>query len=62
MALYSGVSPFQIPSFVGMEVDEVEEIFQQLIEHDILEAVRTRRDVQLEARGRSIAADAMADQ
>lgn len=62
MALYSGVSPFQIPSFVGMDIDQVEEIFQRLIENDILEDVRTRREVQLEARGRSIASDAMADQ
>jgi len=62
MALYSGVSPFQIPSFVGMDVDDVEEIFQRLIENDILEDVRVRKEVQLEARGRSVASDAMADQ
>ena len=62
MALYTGVSPFQIPSFVGMEVDQVEEIFDRLVEYGILDDVRTRREVQLEARGRSIAGDAMADQ
>ena len=62
MALYSGVSPFQIPSFVGMDVDQVEETFQRLIEYDILEDVRVRKEVQLEARGRSVASDAMADQ
>jgi len=30
MALYSGVSPFEIPSFLGMEVDGVEETFERL--------------------------------
>lgn len=62
MALYTGVSPFQIPSFVGMDVDQVEDIFDRLVEQGILEQVRTRRDVELEARGRSIASDAMMDQ
>jgi len=46
MALYSGVSAFQIPSFVGMDVDDVEDIFQRLIENDILEDVRVRKEVQ----------------
>jgi helix-turn-helix protein len=59
MALYSGVSPFQIPEFVGMEVDEVEETFDRLIELEILEEVRVRKEVQLKARGRNIASEAM---
>jgi hypothetical protein len=62
MALYSGVSPFQIPSFVGMDVDRVEEIYDQLVEQGILEAIRTRRDVSLKARGRSIASEAMGEE
>lgn len=59
MALYTGVSPFQIPSFVGMDITDVEDIFERLVEAGILETVRTRREVQLEARGRSIASEAM---
>ncbi len=59
MALYSGVSPFQIPEFVGMDVETVEEIFDQLIEQEILEEQRIRREVQLKARGRHIASEAM---
>lgn len=59
MALYSGVSPFQISEFVGMEVGQVEEIFDQLIEQEILEEQRIRREVQLKARGRHIAGEAM---
>jgi len=62
MALYTGVSPFQIPDFVGMDIDQVEEIYDDLIEYGILEPVRTRREVQLEARGRSIAGEAVTDQ
>jgi Uncharacterized conserved protein len=62
MALYSGISPFKIPEFVDMDIDEVEEVYDRLLEADILEPVRTRREVQLEARGRSIAGDAIADQ
>ncbi len=61
-ALYSGISPFKIPEFVDMEIEEVEDVYDRLMESDILEPVRTRREVQLEARGRSIASDAMADQ
>ncbi|WP_302081730.1 CheF family chemotaxis protein [Salinibaculum rarum] len=59
MALYSGVSPFQIPEFVGMDVDTVEDIFDDLVEQGILEEQRTRREVQLKARGRHIASEAM---
>lgn len=59
MALYSGVSPFQIPEFVGMDVDTVEEVFDQLIDEGILEEIRSRREVSLKARGRHIASEAM---
>jgi hypothetical protein len=62
MALYSGVSPFQIPEFVGMDVETVEETFDQLIEQGILEEQRVRREVQLKARGRHIASEAMGEE
>jgi helix-turn-helix protein len=62
MALYSGISPFKIPEFVDMEIEAVEDVYERLLEQDILEPVRTRREVQLEARGRSIAGEAMGDQ
>jgi hypothetical protein len=62
MALYSGVSPFEIPDFVGMDVDEVEETFERLVELGVLEEVRKRREVTLNARGRNIASTAMNDQ
>ena len=62
MALYSGVSPFQIPEFTGMDVDHVEALFDQLVEQGILEEKRVRRSVSLKARGRNIAAEAMGEE
>lgn len=62
MGLYSGVSPFEIPDFLGMDVDEVEEIFERLIEMDVLEEVRTRREVALKTRGRNIASEVINDE
>ncbi len=62
MALYSGVSPFEIPAFIGQDVDTVEEIFERLIELDIVDKVRVRREVTLNSRGRNIASEAMNEQ
>jgi helix-turn-helix protein len=62
MALYSGVSPFEIPDFVGMDVAEVEDVFDRLVETGVLSEKRVRREVQLKARGRNIASDVIADQ
>ena len=62
MALYSGVSPFEIPNFLGMGVDDVEDIFEQLVELEVVEEVRKRREVTLKPRGRNIASEAMNDQ
>lgn len=62
MALYSGVNPFDIPDFVGLEVDAVEAIFAELIDLDVLDEVRVRTEVELTARGRNLASEAMSDQ
>jgi helix-turn-helix protein len=59
MALYSGVSSFEIPDFLGMDVDDVESIFERLIEVDVLEEVRKRREVSMKTRGRNIASEAI---
>jgi len=61
MALYTGVSSFEIPAFLGMDVDRVEEIFERLIELDVLEEVRKRREVSLKTRGRNIASESIND-
>ena len=58
MALYSGVSPFEIPEFVGMDVDRVEEIYDRLVEAGVLDRERVRREVELRPRGRHVASEA----
>ena len=59
MALYSGVSPFEIADFVGIEVDEVEEIYARLLEIGAVDKVRERTEVTLNAQGRNMASEAM---
>lgn len=55
MALYSGVSPFEIPEFVGQDPGEVQETFEFLVEREVLEEVRKRSEVVLTTRGRKLA-------
>ena len=61
-ALHSGVSPFAIPEFVGADVEEVEEIYDRLIELDVIEVVRERTEVEMTARGRQVAGETMGEQ
>ena len=62
MALHSGVSPFEIPDFVDSEVEDIEEIYDRLIELDVIEVVRERTEVEMTARGRSVAGETMGEQ
>jgi helix-turn-helix protein len=62
MALYSGVSPFEMADFVGIEVDEVEEIYQKLLAVGAVDKVRERTEVSLNAKGRNLASEAMNEQ
>jgi len=59
MALYSGVSPFEMSDFVGIDVDQVEEIYQKLLELGAVDEVRVRTEVSLNAQGRNMASEAM---
>ncbi len=59
MALYSGVSPFEMADFVGTTPDEVEEIYQNLLDAGAVDEVRTRTEVALNAQGRNMASEAM---
>lgn len=61
MALYSGVSPFAISEFVGIDVEKVERIYDRLVELDVIEVVRERKEVGLTARGRKVAGEAMGE-
>ncbi|MXR50550.1 chemotaxis protein CheF1 [Halovenus sp. WSH3] len=62
MALYSGVSPFAISDFVGIDVERVEEIYDELIELDVIRVVRERKEVSLTPQGRKVAGEAMGEQ
>lgn len=62
MALYSGVSSFEVPEFLDMDPDDVEEIYERLVELDVLQEVRIRREVALKPRGRNIASESMNSQ
>lgn len=62
MALYSGVSPFAISDFVGVDVDRVEEIYDQLLELEVIRVVRERKKVSLTPQGRKVAGEAMGEQ
>lgn len=62
MALYSGISPFEIPEFTGLGVEATEETYARLIDLDVLSEVRIRREVALTPRGRNLASQAMSDE
>lgn len=62
MALHSGVSPFDIPSFVDIEIEKSEEIFDRLIELDVISVVRERTEVQLTTKGRRVAGENISEQ
>jgi helix-turn-helix protein len=62
MALYSGVSPFEMSDFVGIDVDQVEEIYQTLLDVGAVDEVRVRTEVSLNAQGRNMASEAMSEE
>jgi len=62
MALHSGVSPFDLPNFVGIDVEKTEEIFDRLVELDVISVVRERTEVALTTKGRRVAGDRMGEQ
>lgn len=62
MALHSGVSPFDIPDFVGVSVEKTEEIFDRLIEYDVIDVERERTEVEMTTKGRRIAGERMGEQ
>lgn len=62
MALYSGVSPFEMSDFVGIPVEEVEETYRRLVEIGAVDEVRVRTEVALNAQGRNLASEAMSEE
>ena len=62
MALYTGVSPFDVPSFVGIDVEKTEEIFDRLIDLEAISLKRERTEVELTTKGRRVAGEKMGEQ
>jgi len=62
MALYSGVSPFEMSDFVGIPVEEVEDVYGTLLEVGAVDKVRERTEVTLNAQGRNMASEAMSEE
>lgn len=58
-ALYSGISPLEVPSFVDEDIEVIEETYDRLIEAGLLTCHRMRREVRLKTRGRVIASESM---
>jgi helix-turn-helix protein len=50
------------PVFVGIDVERVEEIYDQLLELELIRVVRQRREVSLTPQGRKVAGKAMSEQ
>jgi helix-turn-helix protein len=62
MALHSGVSPFDVPSFVGIDVEKTEEMFDRLLELEAISLKRERTEVELTTKGRRVAGEKMGEQ
>ncbi|WP_423793035.1 CheF family chemotaxis protein [Methanocaldococcus indicus] len=54
VALYTGISSLELPTMLGMDVDEVERILDDLIDKGLLRLVRVRKEVELSEKGRAI--------
>ncbi len=62
MALYSGISPFEMADFVGIDVEEVEDVYAKLLDVGAVDKVRERTEVTLNAQGRNMASEAMSEE
>lgn len=50
-ALYTGVRPFDIPSFIGVDIKDVEQIFNKFIKLGVVDQIRTRQEVAINSSG-----------
>lgn len=54
VALYSGVSSLEMDAVLEINVDELDQIYERLINLDVLKLLRIRREVELSTKGRTI--------
>jgi len=53
-ALYTGISSLELPTMMGLDVDEVEKILESLIDKGYLDLVRIRKETELTEKGRAV--------
>lgn len=61
LALHSGVDSFDIPEFIGTDVQTAEETFDRLREYGVIDRVRTRQEVELNSSGRNIVSESLTE-
>jgi helix-turn-helix protein len=52
IALQTGIEPWAVPAFLDRNPAEIEALYDDLVERDIAEVARTRREVRLTSEGR----------
>ncbi|WP_292461030.1 CheF family chemotaxis protein [Methanothermococcus sp.] len=53
-AIYTGISSLELPPMMGLDVDEVEKILENLIDKGFLNLIRIRKETELTEKGRAI--------
>lgn len=53
-ALYTGITSLELPSMMGMDIDEVEKVLEKLIDTGYLDLVRIRKETDLTEKGRAV--------
>ena len=53
-ALYTGISSLELPTMMGLDVDDVEKILESLIDKGYLDLIRIRKETELSEKGRAV--------
>lgn len=57
VALYSGITPFELPEFIDESVEDVEATYERLVDSGVLKPVRRRLEVEVAPGGRILATE-----
>ncbi|ABR54164.1 Protein of unknown function DUF439 [Methanococcus vannielii SB] len=53
-AIYTGITSLELPSMMGMGIDDVEKILEKLIDQGYLDLIRIRKETDLTEKGRAV--------
>ncbi len=53
-ALYSGINSLEVHSLLGMDINDIEKIYDKLIDKGLLKLIRLRKEVELTSKGKYI--------